>query len=313
VVTISQSRSYSVELLDVAGVGAVARFSWASLRWLNDFWYSRGVNRRLPSGIILLILATLSVAALFVVSVNSAQQVKPPTPPGQRLDQITPPALPQSAKTPLTVVVIDPAHGGSDSGARGASGINESEIVMDFTRAIRAALESQGLRVVQTRTGNEGPSFDDRSAVANAQRGAVFVSIHVASTGVFGQVRAYSQSLPDASGDLMNGQSLGALSFPARNGLLPWDRAQEPYRAASRKFAELVQSALAQKFKGSPDTPILGAIRQLRTVGAPAIAIEASSVSITDREQLLRLAPGIADSIAQAVVSFKPIFEAAGH
>ena len=83
--------------------------------------------------------------------------------------------------------------------------------------------------------------------------------------------------------------------------------------AASRKFAELVQSGLTKRFKSSPDAPISAAVRQLRTVGAPAIAIEVSSVSITDREQLLRMAPGIADSIAQAVVSFKPIYEAAGH
>jgi N-acetylmuramoyl-L-alanine amidase len=229
------------------------------------------------------------------------------------LDQIAPPDSIQSAKASLTVVVIDPAHGGSDSGARGSSGINESEIVMDFTRAIRAALESKGLRVVQTRTGNEGPSFDDRSAVANAQRGAVFVSIHVASTGTFGQVRAYSEIPLDMPDDLLSGQSFGPLSFPVRNGLLPWDHAQDPYLAASRKFAELAQSAFAQKFKGSPDVPISAAIRQLRTIGAPAIAVEVSSVSIADREPLLRMAPGIADSIAQAVVSFKPVYEAAGH
>lgn len=285
----------------------------SALRWLNVFCYSRCVHRRIRSRIFLPIFAALGIAALSVVSVGFAQQVKPPTPPGQRLDQITAPAVAQSARTPLTVVVIDPAHGGSDSGARGASGMNESEIVMDFTRATRAALEAQGLRVVQTRTGNEGPSFDDRSTVANAQRGAVFVSIHVASTGTFGQVRAYSQIPADVPGDLLNGQSFGAISFPTRNGFLPWDRAQEPYLAASRKFAELVQSGLTRKFKGSPDSPISSAVRQLRTVGAPAIAIEVSSVSITDREQLLRMAPGIADSIAQAVVSFKPIYEAAGH
>jgi N-acetylmuramoyl-L-alanine amidase len=281
---------------------------------VNNFCYSRCVHRRIPSGLSLLILAAVCVGALGVSHAGGKpQQVKPPTPPGQRLDQITPPTVAQSAKVPLTMVVLDPAHGGADSGARGASGINESEIVMDFTRAIRAALESQGLRVVQTRTGNEGPSFDDRSAVANAQRGAVFVSIHVASTGVFGQVRAYSQIPRDTSGDLLNGQSFGALSFPVRNGFLPWDRAQEPYLAASRKFAELVQTAFAQKFKGSPDAPISAEVRQLRTVGAPAIAIEVSSVSISDREPLLRMAPRIADSIAQAAVSFKPIYEAAGH
>ncbi len=281
------------------------------------------MHRRIPSGIFLLTIAALTVAALsLMMTVRGAasslatqgqQQVKPPTPPGQRIDQITPPAVQQYGQTPLAVVVIDPAHGGSDSGARGASGINESEIVMDFTRAMRAALEAQGLRVVQTRTGNEGPSFDDRSAIANAQRGAVFVSIHIASTGTFGQVRAYSQIPTDVPGDLLNAQSFGPLSFPARNGFLPWDRAQEPYLAASRKFAELVQSAFAQKFKGSPDAPLSAAVRQLRTVGAPAIAIEVSSVSIADREPLLRMAPGIADSIAQAVVSFKPIYDAAGH
>jgi N-acetylmuramoyl-L-alanine amidase len=244
---------------------------------------------------------------------SAAQQVKPPTPPGQRLDQITPPTVSQSARVPLTVVVLDPAHGGSDAGARGSSGINESEVVMDFTRAIRAALESQGLRVVQTRTGNEGPSFDDRSAVANAQRGAVFISIHVASTGVFAQARAYSQPAPDTSGDLVSPQSFGTLSFPVRNGLLPWDRAQEPYLAASRKLAELAQTALAQKFKGSPDAPVSAPVRQLRTVGAPAIAIEVSSVSTADREPLLRMAPGLADAIVQAVINFRPIYEAAGH
>ena len=279
------------------------------------------MHRRFSSVIFLTTSAAICVAGLFVAGAGnalvplqprSAEQVKPPTPPGQRLDQITPPPA-QSAKTPLTVVVIDPAHGGADSGARGSSGINESEIVMDFTRAIRAALESQGFRVVQTRTGNEGPSFDDRSAIANAQRGSVFISIHVASTGPFGQARVYSQSAPDSIDRLVNPQTFGTLSFPVRNALLPWDHAQEPYLAASRRLAELAQSAFAQKFKGSPDAPISAPVRQLRTVGAPAIAIEVSSVSTTDREQLLRMAPWIAESIAQAVTSFRPIYEAAGH
>lgn len=279
------------------------------------------MHRRFSSAVFLTTFSAICVAVGFVVSAGGAlvpsrsrstEQVKPPTQPGQRIDQITPPPA-QAAKTTLTVVVIDPAHGGADSGARGSSGINESEIVMDFTRAIRAALESQGLRVVQTRTGNEGPSFDDRSAVANAQRGSVFISIHVASTGPFGQARVYSQSAPDSSDRLVNPQTFGTLSFPVRNGLLPWDRAQEPYLAASRKLAELAQSALAQKLKGSPDAPISAPVRQLRTVGAPAIAIEISSVSTTDREPLLRLAPWIAESIAQAVTNFRPIYEAAGH
>ena len=80
------------------------------------------------------------------------------------------------------MVVLDPAHGGTDPGARGTGGIRESEIVLDFVIQVRRALELQGFQVVQTRQGNENPSFDDRSATANAQRGAVFVSLHISST-----------------------------------------------------------------------------------------------------------------------------------
>src|SRR5712691_4950779 len=87
----------------------------------------------------------------------------------------------QAQQAGLNIVVLDPAHGGTDPGARGTGGIRESEIVLDFTIQVRRALELQGFQVVQTRQGNENPSFDDRSATANAQRGAVFVTLHISS------------------------------------------------------------------------------------------------------------------------------------
>ncbi len=82
----------------------------------------------------------------------------------------------------LNIVVLDPGHGGTDLGARGTEGIRESEVVMQFAAQVRKALESQGFQVMQTREGNENPSFDDRSARANAQRGAVFITLHIASS-----------------------------------------------------------------------------------------------------------------------------------
>ena len=89
------------------------------------------------------------------------------------------------------MVVLDPAHGGTDLGARGTGGIQESEITMEFAAEVRRALEQQGLQVVLTRQGNDNPSFDDRSAIANAQRGAVFITLHIASTDLPGTVRVY--------------------------------------------------------------------------------------------------------------------------
>lgn len=194
--------------------------------------------------------------------------------------------------------MLDPAHGGTDPGARGTGGIRESDIVLDLALQVRRALEQQGFQVVQTRQGNENPSFDDRSATANAQRGAVFVTLHVSSTGLQGTARVYVNS------DLAPGAD--------SNGLIPWDRAQAPFLGLSKNFGDLVQGFLTQRFKGSPEAAQTASVRQLRTTAAPAIAVEISSVTVEDRTELDRMASGIADAIARGAAAFKPSYVVAG-
>ena len=191
-------------------------------------------------------------------------------------------------------MVLDPAHGGTDLGARGTGGIHESDIVLEFAGQVRAALESQGFQVLQTRQGNANPSFDDRSAMANAQRGAIFVTLHIASTGTPGTARVY----------VMNDMSPAADA----TGLIPWDRAQAPFVSLSRKLGDQVQSLLAQRFKGSPASAQTASVRQLRTTAAPAIAVEVSSVTVEDRAQLDHMAPGVADAIARGAAAFRPTY-----
>ena len=192
------------------------------------------------------------------------------------------------------IVVLDPAHGGTDFGARGTGGIHESEIVLEFVAQVRTALEAQGFQVVQTRQGNANPSFDDRSAMANAQRGAIFVTLHIASTGTPGTARVY----------VMNDMSPGADA----SGLIPWDRAQAPFVSLSRKLGDQVQGLLSQRFKGSPSVAQTASVRQLRTTAAPAIAVEISSVIVEDRVQLDHMAPGIADAVARGAAAFRPSY-----
>lgn len=225
---------------------------------------------------------------------SAAPQAPPTTPaatPPQGLPQAVPAAVPRAG---LNIVVLDPAHGGTDPGARGTGGIRESEIVLDFAAQVRKALESQGFQVVQTRQGDENPSFDDRSAIANAQSGAVFVTLHIASTGLPGTVRVYVNSVLPVATDA--------------GGLIPWERAQTPFQGLSRKLGDLVQGLLAQRFKGSPSTAQTAAVRQLRTTAAPAIAVEISSVVVENRADLDRMAPGVADAIATGVATFRPSY-----
>jgi hypothetical protein len=49
-------------------------------------------------------------------------------------------------------------------------------------------------------------------------------------------------------------------------------------------------------------------VRQLRTTAAPAIAVEISSVTVENRTDLDRMAPGVADAIARGAATFKPSY-----
>jgi len=82
-----------------------------------------------------------------------------------------------------------------------------------------------------------------------------------------------------------------AAAIAARPALVRWERAQQGYLDLSRKLAELIQIQMAQRFRGSPEIPTAAAVRQLRTIAAPAVAIEVSSVSLPDRAPLDKMAP----------------------
>jgi N-acetylmuramoyl-L-alanine amidase len=279
-------------LLDV---GNVARMKQRA--WVRNGFRIGALFFLLVSGAVALSFSspmTSQTAPTAPAAQSAASPALPTTPaaaPPQGLPQSNPSAVPRAG---LNVVVLDPAHGGTDPGARGTGGIRESEIVLDFAAQVRRALEAQGFQVVQTRQGNEDPSFDDRSAIANAQSGAVFVTLHIASTGLPGTARVYVNS------DLPVSTGVG--------GLIPWERAQTPFQGLSRKLGDLVQGLLAQRFKGSPSTAQTAAVRQLRTTAAPAIAVEISSVVVENRADLDRMAPGVADAIATGVAAFRPSY-----
>lgn len=258
------------------------------------------------------LVCMITAAQAFSAQAPSNQVPEPAAPPLQQPSIPSPqqaaPSQPAAESvTPqktLAVVVVDPGHGGADAGARGSAGITESEVALGYARLLRISLEAQGLRVILTRQANDDPSFDDRSKLVNAQRGSIFITMHVSSTGPPGTVRVYSLSqfaLPQNN------------SAAARSGLLPWDRAQLKFIEQSRRLAELIQIQMAQRFRGSSETPFEVPVRQLRTVAAPAVAIEVSSVSLPGRGPLDQMGPGLADGVARAVAAFRTIYESGGR
>lgn len=80
------------------------------------------------------------------------------------------------------VIVLDPGHGGIDSGAVGHKGTLEKAVVLNFASSLKRKLESEGLYDVHlTRTDDTFISLRDRVKMARALDAKLFISIHADS------------------------------------------------------------------------------------------------------------------------------------
>lgn len=74
-------------------------------------------------------------------------------------------------------VILDPGHGAHDRGA--AIGyVYEKHLALDTARRVEQLLRQQGLKVIMSRSRDVFIPLQERSALGNSRRGAIFVSIH---------------------------------------------------------------------------------------------------------------------------------------
>jgi N-acetylmuramoyl-L-alanine amidase len=78
----------------------------------------------------------------------------------------------------FTTVVIDAGHGGFDHGGIPGQRVWEKIMTLDTAKRLQIRLEDAGLRTVMTRWDDTFVSLPGRVAIANAQRDAIFISIH---------------------------------------------------------------------------------------------------------------------------------------
>jgi N-acetylmuramoyl-L-alanine amidase len=80
---------------------------------------------------------------------------------------------------PRPLIVLDPGHGGIDTGAVAPTGQNEKDIVLTFALLLRDKLEHTGkYRVAMTRSDDTFIPLGERVRFARAQQASLFVSIH---------------------------------------------------------------------------------------------------------------------------------------
>ena len=77
-----------------------------------------------------------------------------------------------------TTVVIDAGHGGYDRGGIPGQRVSEKDMTLDVARRLKSVLAASGYRVVMTRDSDVFVPLGTRTAIANSNRNAIFVSVH---------------------------------------------------------------------------------------------------------------------------------------
>jgi N-acetylmuramoyl-L-alanine amidase len=200
-------------------------------------------------------LAALCLATPMLVGA----QAKPVTPapkaqamPALPSPPIPPPAAPQVA--PRFQVLIDAAHGGSDTGARLTSELLEKNLNLDLSNRLRSLLAARGIAVTTTRNSDENLSADERATIANGTHFAACILIHATATG--SGVHLYTSSLPGTP----------LVKF------MPWQTAQSAYVTQSLKLSSDIDSALAHA--AIPVTLGRTALQPMDSFACPAVAVE---------------------------------------
>lgn len=205
-------------------------------------------------------------------------------------------------------VIIDPGHGGDNLGTSGPYGLIEKDLTVDIADRVRRLATQRNFEAVMTRTADESLSLWQRAAIANGQRGDIFVSIHL-------------NSIQPSSACGVETYYLGPTDDPKRADLAAHENEQPGYslsdmrpllrriyadarRHESRRLAEAVQGALmrtadsALSDRGVKMAPfvVLGATHM------PAILAEVSCLSSAAEAGRLRTAQ-YRQALAAAVVS----------
>ncbi len=197
------------------------------------------------------------------------------------------------------VIVIDPGHGGVETGATGPTGLQEKDVTLDLARRVQRRFQrDRNVTVVLTRDDDRLIGLDERTAIANYNRADLFMSIHLNASPRSTAMGAETYFLSnDATDD--DARTLAALENRAagvepqissdRNlDLVLWDLAQNQYLAESSLLAERIQFHL-NNLTGTRDRGVRQApFRVLMGATMPAVLIEAGFLSNLEEEERFR-------------------------
>ena len=226
---------------------------------------------------------------------------------------------PPAAADPRPLVVLDPGHGGIDTGTRAPNGECEKDIVLDFAKRLRERLEKSGkYRVLMTRSDDTFVPLADRVRIARQAGAALFISLHADflphkegdADGATVYTLSDTPSDPQAArvaeeenqADVIAGVDLKDEPQDVAGILL--DLAQRETKTFSLQFAHKLVADLRATTRLHKDPIRSAGFRVLRAPDVPSVLIELGYVSNKQDLQSLNSdswRERTADSIAAAI------------
>lgn len=247
-----------------------------------------------------LLLAVASAIGLLpavrlVAAAQATAAVPQPVQPVPQTSTVPPPT--PAAKQ--FVIVLDPAHGGTDTGARFSDQVLEKNIALSLSYRIRSLLIARGFSVVTTRDNDAGnlPTTDQRAEIANHADAMACLLLHATATG--NGIHLFNSSLPAAN---------PAQASNVRSSFLSWDTAQAAYIQQSLMLSGEFNSAFGRA--GIPVTLGRTFLRPLDNLTCPAVAVEVAPLAASGGADAANPADPayqqrVAQSIAWALVDWR--------
>jgi len=196
-------------------------------------------------------------------------------------------------------VVIDPAHGGSDSGVVLTRSVNEKEVTLAIAKMIKKNLDkTENIRVILTRSTDTDVSMRDRKQMVDKAKTDLFVSIHI--NAGFGNKSVGYEIYYSSS-------KRGASSGEAGSKEIVDDMIENRYINDSILFAQLVQRNIEKVFpregRGIRSAPVF----VLDGLSVPAIEVELGfATHIKSRKKLddEEIQKSIADGLSRSIKEF---------
>ncbi len=214
-------------------------------------------------------------------------------------------------------IVIDPGHGGHDTGTIGPNGLEEKDLVLDVSRRLGKLLQTRlGSEVIYTRRDDTFIPLETRTAIANQEAADLFVSVHAnsshdpAARGVETYYLNFTSS-PEALEVAARENAVSEKSIHELQDLVKKIALREKIEE-SQEFASDVQrslhTGLATKNPGMRDRGVKKA-PFIVLIGAnmPSILAEISFVSNPGDERRLRTADyrqKIAESLYRGIAKY---------